>query len=274
MANTVRRVAVVSDIHFDAHHRAGWAAFVEWHRREVPDEVVFLGDFVDFGMLSRYVQSVGAPVKAIPQIQLFVREANRIARRGSVVTVQEGNHDERWGRALGLNPVAFEGALGLTLHDQCLRHGLDEAIQWRREGKRHTAHRVGPFYLRHGHNQAGRFGGAIHIAANRLRKSNGRSEVVGHHHRAQLHASTCDGETVVGIANPCLTEDHDYAVSPDWQRGFTLIETFGPRERFATAFPIIMADEGSFAYGGHHYDGPALVRAAARKLTRDRARAR
>lgn len=270
MAMSVRRVAVVSDIHFDQHHRAGWAAFSEWHRREVPDEVVFLGDMLDFGMLSRYLQEADAPVKAIPQITLFVREANRLARRGSIVTVQEGNHDERWAKAIGANPVALDGALGLSLHAQCLAHGLDEDIQWRREGSRHTAHRVGPFHLRHGHNQAGRFGGAKHIAANRLAKSLGRSEVVGHHHRAQLFAQTCDGETVVAIANPCLTHDHAYAVSPDWQRGFTLIETFGPGEKHATAFPIVMTDDGRFAYGGRLYDGPALVLAARKKLLQRR----
>lgn len=102
----------------------------------------------------------------------------------------------------------------------------------------------------------------MHIAANRVNKNLGASEVVGHHHRAQLFARSAGGRTAVVIANPCMTGDHEYAPDADWQRGFTILETFGEGHGLATAYPIVMHD-GAFAWSGRLYDGRASIRAEA-----------
>lgn len=247
-------VAIISDIHFDLHHEPTWKAFRQWHADVRPSKTIILGDFVDLGMMSRYVQEADAPVYAIPQIKTFVREANSLAKEAKEIIVVEGNHDERWSKFLyGAGPVALKGAIGLTLQEQCKFQGLEPGIKWLREDTTHKGVRCGPFILRHGHRQAARFA-ARHLAANRLTKSMGVSEIFGHHHKAQVYCQTSLGRTAIAVSNPCMTGDHDYNSDPDWQRGFTILELYGPDKCYANPYVVIMND-GHFAYNGKIYDG-------------------
>jgi len=70
-------VAIVSDIHFDLHDVPTWHAFRKWHKDVKPDKTVFLGDFIDLGMMSRYSQGKDDPLFAIPQIKAFIKEIKR-----------------------------------------------------------------------------------------------------------------------------------------------------------------------------------------------------
>lgn len=250
----VETVAIVSDIHFDLHDAATWRAFRKWHSDVKPDKTVILGDFLDFGMLSKFVQGKDDPVFAIPQIQTFVKEANPLVKEAGELIVVEGNHDERWSRLLGTLPYVFRDAVGLTLHEQCIAQGLSKDITWIREDTLVRGIQCGPFVLRHGHNQSGRFGGGKHLAANRIAKSLGVSEVFGHYHRAQLFCQTAHGKTAIAVANPCMTGDHDYSKDPDWQRGFTVLELYGPDKMYANPYIVIM-NNGHFAWRGKVYDG-------------------
>lgn len=247
-------VAIISDIHFDLHDEPTWRAFRKWHAEVKPSKTVILGDFLDFGMLSRYVQGIEDPVFAIPQIQTFIKEVNPLCKEAGEVYVVEGNHDERWSKVLGVTPYIYRGAIGLSLKEQCLAQGLDPKIAWLREDTAVKGLQCGPFILRHGHNQSGRFGGGKHLAANRLAKSLGTSEVFGHHHRAQMFCQTALGKTAVAISNPCMTGNHDYNKDPDWQRGFTILELYGPNNQYASPYVVVMND-GHFAWHGKIYDG-------------------
>lgn len=248
-------VAIVSDIHFDLQHEATWRAFRKWHADVKPSKTIILGDFVDLGMMSKYVQEATAPIHAIPQIKMFVHEANALAKEAKEVVVVEGNHDERWARVVfGAAPIALSGAIGLTLQEQCRFQGLAKSVKWYREDTITRGVQCGPFILRHGHNQQGRFGGGKHLAANRLNRTMGMSEVFGHHHKAQVFCQTAMGRTAVAVSNPCMTGDHEYNKDPDWQRGFTILELYGPDKCYASPFVVIMND-GHFAYNGKVYDG-------------------
>jgi predicted phosphodiesterase len=252
-------VAIVSDIHFDLHDPATWNAFKKWFKDVKPAKVVVLGDFVDLGMMSRYIQGKSAPVHAIPQIQMFVREMNELLdfHPELELFICEGNHDERWAKhILGHAPHVYKDALGLTLEEQCYSQGLSRDVHWVREDLINKGLKCGPFILRHGHNQSGKFGGGKHLAANRLTKTMGVSEVFGHFHRAQMMCQTAMGKTAIAIANPCMTGDHEYANDPDWQRGFTVIELYGPDNKYSTPSVIVMND-GHFAWRGKVYDGNA-----------------
>lgn len=79
---------------------------------------------------------------------------------------------------------------------------------------------------------------------------------MGHHHKAQLFCQTVRtagdrDRVVVGIANPCMTRPHSYAVAADWQRGFTLLELAGDH---ATPY-VILIEEGQFSWGGRVFQG-------------------
>lgn len=248
-------VAIVSDIHFDMHHEPTWRAFRKWHSDVRPSKTVILGDFLDLGMMSKYVQEMNAPLHAIPQIKMFVQEANALVQECKELIVVEGNHDERWNKLVfGNAPHVLQNALGLTLEEQCRMQGLSKKVKWVHEDTVTKGVKCGPFVLRHGHNQAGRFGSAKHLAANRLTKTMGTSEVFGHHHRAQVYCQTALGRTAVAVCNPCMTGDHEYNKDPDWQRGFTILELYGPDNMFASPYLVIMND-GHFAYRGKVYDG-------------------
>lgn len=253
--NASRIVAVVSDIHFDLHHESTWRAFRLWHAHVRPWKTVILGDFVDFGMLSKYVQEASAPIHALPQIRCFVKEANQLVQECGELVVVEGNHDHRWSKAIAaLSAAAFKGAIGLSLREQCRFQGLDERVRWVIEDAHVSGVEIAQFILRHGHNQSGRFGGGKHLAANAIMKTLGQSTVMGHHHRAQMFCQTAFGKTSVAIANPCMTKEHEYAPGADWQRGFTVLELQAPRYEHATAYPVLI-EKGKFAWGGRTYHG-------------------
>lgn len=270
-----RLVAVVSDLHFDLVDPYVWAAFRAWHTEWRPARTVILGDFLDLGMLSRYVQGAHDPIHAVPQIKAFVAEANALARECEQLIVVEGNHDDRWAKLFEGKAAQLLGALGLTLKDQCRAHGLDERVKWFVETATEPAVKVGPVVLRHGHRQAGRFGGGMHVAATALRKYRAGSVVFGHHHRAQLFCHTSSGRTDFAVANPCMTGDHEYSPDPDWQRGFTVLEHWTTRGEDRVTPHVIVADDGAFAWGGRVYDGRSILaaQAAAAKASRAKKRA-
>ncbi len=250
-----RLVCIISDIHFDLHDGPTWRAFCKWHAMYKPWKTVILGDFVDLGMMSRYIQESDAQLHAIPQIQCFVKEANKLMANTDHLEVMEGNHDERWNKMVfGDAPHVLRDATGLTLREQCYAQGLDKAVHWIKESVETPYIKVGQFQLRHGHRQSGRFGGGKHLSANRLMKSLGRSEVFGHHHRLQMFCQTSDKVTAIAIANPCMTGDHEYASNADWQRGFTILELNAPKYVVATPYPVLI-HKGRFSWGGHTFDG-------------------
>jgi len=249
-------VAIISDIHFDLHHKTCWKAFKLWCDDVRPDHVVVLGDFVDLGMLSRYTQGRDDPLFAADQVGCFATEANEVSQYTQRMTVVQGNHDDRWDRhVLGNTPFHLKGALGLSLKEQCFMQGLNPDIEYVVEDTINKGVKLGPFLLRHGHNQSGRFGGGKHLAATKLSKTMGQSEVFGHHHRAQVFCQTAQGKTAIAVANPGLTGDHMYNVDPDWQRGFTILEMYGPNNKYANPYVVIMDNAGHFSYNRKVYDG-------------------
>lgn len=246
-------ISIVSDIHFDLHDIPTWRAFRKWHTYTKPHRTIILGDFLDLGMMSKFVPGAHDTRDPIAQIKCFVPEVNALAAEAGTVEVMEGNHDERWGKfVMGAAPDVLKDAKGLSLREQCLAQGMNPAIVWHREGLDDAGIKVGHIHYRHGHRQAGQFGGGKHLCANRLMKSMGVSEGFGHFHRAQMFWQSAHGRTAVSVSNPCMTRPHDYAGAyPDWQLGFTKVEVVNGH-----GFPyVIVMEKGVFAEGGRVYDG-------------------
>ena len=261
MQNDTHLVCIFSDVHFDNEHKAAWAAFRSWHNEYRPAITIANGDIVDLGMLSRYEQSADDPVYAIDQIKVAVGQLNELSEECGKLIYVPGNHGERWEKAIfGTKAQALKGAAGMTLREQMYAQGLKPSIKWVAETATCPGVYVGrkAVLVRHGHRQAGGWG-IKNIAAAHLSKFPTVSTVVGHHHRAQLMGRTSLGKTVVAIANPHLSGDHDYNTSPDWQRGFTILEFYG-RKRLRdcvdfTPQVVIMDEKGRFAYNGKVYGG-------------------
>ncbi len=252
-----RICAVVSDIHFDEHDVPTWNCFRRWHEMVRPHTTVMLGDVVDLSMMSKYAPGRDDKLFAIPQIQVFVAEANALRDECERLVVLEGNHDERWDKVVGgMVPSALRGAIGLSLHEQCVAQGLREDIEWHHESTEYSSVQIAQFHLRHGHKQAGRFGGGIHLAANSIAKSRGRSILHGHHHRAGIAYFTAFDGTSTGVSNPCMQRpaNHYGEPGPNWQRGWSVLEMNAPRYDHATACNVIV-EKGVTSWGGMTFNG-------------------
>ena len=255
-ASASRIVSVIADPHFDRHDRKAWNAYRKWHRHIRPAETVVLGDAIDLGMLSHFLQGPEDPVNAIEQVQCFVREMNALWQHTGRMVVMEGNHEARWEKALiGAHGPAFKGAIGLTLREQCFAQGLDKRTEWRTEQPGAKPLPIGQFQLEHGHTDSrGAFGRGKYSAANKLASNNFHSIAFGHDHRFQWYCQTGGGATDIGISVPCLLEDQGYRIRPNWQRGFLILELNAPTYEIATPHPVLMLD-GRFSWGGRTYDG-------------------
>lgn len=247
-------VSIISDIHFDLHDVPTWRAFRKWHAEVRPYKTIVLGDFVDLGMMSRWEGHRNEPQHAIPQLECCVGEMNELVKECGELIMLEGNHDERWDKLVLNAGASIKDALGLTLREQMFMLGLDKRISYFKEDTKVKGVKVGPYLLRHGHRQGSRFGGGKHLAATRLQNNLHENEIFGHFHKAQMFSVTGNGRTATAIANPCMTGDHEYQPDPNWQRGFTIMELYGPDNMFCNARPIVM-NGGHFAYSGKVYDG-------------------
>lgn len=253
-------VCVFSDVHFPNEHRGAWKAFRQWHSEHCPDLSIALGDIIDLGMLSVYDKPPDEPMFAIPQIKRAVQELNSLNREAKFMYMLPGNHEARWYKALlGKNAPKFRGAKGLSLKEQFYAQGLDKSIKWTSEGVGVPGEYVGKraCLVRHGDKQA-RGWGIRNIASALLNRNPGRSTVVGHHHRAEVKWHTNDeGAQACAIANPHLSGEHDYALGPNWQRGFTVLEFYGAKRlrdctRF-TPYVIVTDERGQFCWRGKIY---------------------
>lgn len=248
-----RIVVMLSDVHFPHHDQSAWEAVMEFIVEVQPYWVVLDGDLVDLAGLGVYEKKGDEPT-ALEELMVAIREINRLAAVCERVTFVVGNHENRWKRILGgVAPHILEGLEGLTLRDQFRAQGLSQRVEWFEESVSQPALRVGQFHIRHGHKQAGRFGGGVNIASTRLNKSLGVSEAVGHHHAAQHVARAGHGRVAQVIANPCLTQMHEYAGSDMvWLRGFTIFELF-PSGKWAQPHLIVLSPRRRFAWAGRVY---------------------
>jgi predicted phosphodiesterase len=256
-------VFIVSDIHIPHHDHAAWEAIVACMNDVRPDWVIVLGDGIDLGMLSAYKRGRNDPVEALPEVKAFTREMNRISHLTKRTTILYGNHCIRWENyLLGAKPEVMKGVRGLTLEDQCRWEGMHPSIEWTKESTFNTGIKLGSKCIaRHGDKQARNgISQPRNLANNMLTKSNGFSEIVGHHHRLSYQVQTAHEVDAFAIANPCVTPMHDYAGSDRrWQQGFTCVELSAPDFDDVTAYPVLMQRQ-RFSFRGKTYDGHAIAR--------------
>lgn len=248
-----KTVAMVSDIHIPHHMPAEWQAFRLWHADARPTVTIINGDFLDLEQLSTFDKDPSSSIRVIPEIQAFVREANALAAECGTLHIIEGNHEARWGKAMKDLAGRLYGAVGLTLREQCRAQGLDASVQWHIEDQHWRGMEVGQMTIRHGHLDAGRFGGGEHIAASLLKKTLGRSITVGHHHTVQMIVTRNDrGELVQASCNGTFEKPAGFAPNNKWVYGFHIYEKCDPD--WCTVHPIVI-EKGRFGYGGKVYNG-------------------
>lgn len=248
----VKIIAVVSDLHFDGgEFHPAWLSVRNWLRRTKPDLVVADGDVVDLASLATHPPDPDQQVHVWKECQQAAQEYADIARYSRLVLLP-GNHEKRWGKALGLNRPVFRNLRGLDMRSQLLQWGLPRHVRWVEEAPGtpglFVGPKSGPVLIRHGDSQSSRWGGR-NIATTMLTRTPQVSEVHGHHHLMQYAQHTSLGRTVWKVANGHLGPDKYYSNAGDtpWQRGFTVLQWFGH-----TIVPhlVPVAANGAFAWEG------------------------
>lgn len=236
-------IGIASDMHVAIIHQPTLYAFEEWCKDIRPDELFLNGDTFDFSVLSTYPKGEDTLSCAVEEVKAAVKIINRLHKYTKKIRIQWGNHCKRWEKAVvGANAGAFKGAVGLTLKEQCKFQGLDERVEWSKETAKTPGVWLGQDLIaRHGDLQSGRFGGAVNICTNKLAKNNGVSEIVGHHHRAQVAYRTALGRTSFVMALPTMACFEDYSPGADWQQGWaTLSFNRQPKDREDRDQPLVV----------------------------------
>ena len=245
---------VLSDIHFPYQDKKCWKAVKSFIQTNAIKDVYLNGDIFDLEALSTFLKGKDSAPHIVPEMKQGVSEINWIQEHilGHVYFIP-GNHEARWDKVLtaAFGPASKDLKL-LSFGEQLYAQGMNKKVKYTPESIHNIGCRVGQFVIRHGDKQSSRYGGGNNVAANRIRKTMGSSEIVGHYHVAQMMSQSFDGNTAIAIANPCLTGPHAYATGASWQQGFTILEQASCG--WVTPFVVVM-HKSKFSYAGKVYCG-------------------
>lgn len=244
-------VAVISDVHVPYHDVRHMAAFLQWAQDARPDVLVINGDFVDAKRLGSFAGAEDADMAEDIRIARSVLHSIRRSM-GDDCTIyyNEGNHEDRdqrdpvkafrntpgwgWRAWLGLDELGIKYLMG----GQILEIGNDSE----------------PLLTAiHGHRIRKWAGSSVRAT---LVDDGYHNVAIGHVHRVSLFAKRFRDRVVWGVELGGLYDRHHpamkYMKDPDWQPGFAAF-TLDPIRRQSHPHPILIADDGSFAWGGKVY---------------------
>lgn len=237
---------VLSDVHAPSHDQRTYDSVIHFIRKQKPDHVVIIGDFIDMYAISRFDKN---PERA-HRLQEEVDSAYGLLKRlrsaagKTPITYIEGNHEFRMQKYLWRHPEM---------------HGLDVLevpnLLRLKELKIDYVQEIvknGNFIFTHGLR--------INKYASRSElDDHGISGMSGHTHRIQTsmrtdYAGTKVWHCIGHLSDPLKAE---YVLKPDWQQGIGVVyfERNGNRF-FSEVVPIV---KNKFIYGGVLYtpNGPA-----------------
>jgi hypothetical protein len=258
-----RLTVTIGDVHRNSEHVLFLRAFLSFVAHVRPHRVIWNGDLLESGGISRYKQSPDADVHVIDEVRSAVEMIEYCRKRSTESVVIWGNHDtQRWDEyILGANPTVLRGAKGLSLEDQFRAHGMHSDVKCIEQSATCAGFWINDTRVRHGHKQAGsRFGAGKQLAQKYLDEVWG-SSITNHHHRAGLAARTVTGpngkrRTHVSILNGCAELPQNFAPDGDWQWSFVATEEHAPHFTGQSHLLVIADPEtGEFSYGGVTYCG-------------------
>lgn len=255
----MKRIVVISDTQIPYEDRRAVKNVIAFIGNYMPDEVVHIGDLMDYPQPSRWTKGTraefeGSVFEDSEQAKRRFLDPLRKAYSGPIKVI-EGNHDERPRLYLEKHAPAlaeskqfhFENLLDFDgFGIEAIRGFYDFAPDW---------------VMTHGHlglplsNLAGR-------SAMRAAIKLGKSVVQGHTHRIGLAAETYGyrGKTTtrtgVEIGNLMDIKKASYLKTgaANWQKGFAIMHVNGSN---VTPELVPVHPNGSFVASGFAYDGKA-----------------
>lgn len=178
-----------------------------------PDKIILMGDCIDFYAISSFSREP----KRVLQLQNEIDTTKEIlgmidSLSNAEIVYLMGNHEDRLQRYLMAHPEIY------NLDNLKLEYllGLDKLnIKIKAEVKE------GDLIYTHGKYVS------KHSAYSVKRELESRayqiSVLMGHTHRQGMFSITGYKNTVDGYEIGCLCEDQEYAINPNWQRGFAVV---------------------------------------------------
>ena len=212
-----KRVLFVSDIHCPYQDKSALRAmynFMDWWK---PQEVIILGDLVDFYAISRFSRDPERVLKLQEELDESVKILNQIREHAGKISIYflRGNHEDRLKKYLWSKAQELSGLRALR---------LEELLEFDRlkihyEDKNQI--RYGCVIIKHG-TLIRKFAG--YTAKGEFEK-NGMSGVSGHSHRLSQYRHTNEADSYIWTEAGCLCQlNADYldGTTPNWNQGFAI----------------------------------------------------
>ena len=225
MAKRVKTIVVVSDLQIPYHDEAAVNALIKFIRAYKPDEVVSVGDEIDFPMISRWEEGKGGEWNY--DIGKHRDIAVRILERLNVSHISRSNHSDRLYNKIKSRAPGLLGLPELAI-EKFLK--LDElGIRYH-----HQPYELAPGWILV-HGDEGNVQPTAGATALGLAKRAGASVVCGHTHRMGLTHWTQSwagkGRTVWGLeVGHLMNLKHAKYIRAGlftWQQGFAILHVDG-----------------------------------------------
>lgn len=247
----IKKVVVIPDLHLPYEDKRSVAAVEKYLATQEWDEIIYLGDLIDFDAISSHNATNLRAVEGktingdYAYTNDFLDRQRNILGNTTKMTLLEGNHDYRIERYIDCNP-RLRGSLEV---DRCL-HLKDRGINWVRSWRDGVVYRIGKAGFIHGlytndqHSKQ-------HVS------KYGENIFYGHLHDVQLYSLTRNGDnkTIVGQSLGCLCDYRPYWMRgrPNrWQQAITVFHFF-PDGHFSYAVTQIFKHR--FIIDGKEYKG-------------------
>jgi len=250
MKTRTKKLLCVPDTHFPYHDKRAWHTILRAIETWKPDEVIHLGDAMDFYSVSSHSKNPRRIQRLATELQIGNTELDtlQLAAGNCTVVFLEGNHETRLARYLAQHAAALDGLLEIPdlLKLESRKWEFYPYQEVYSVGKWNFVHDLGKSGLGATKSAVQDFGGNV---------------VIGHTHRAQVEYM---GETRPRGKTHCAVSSGwvgDYSkidyrsratARKEWQHAFTTVRIADGGEGFATLHPIFngMAEvEGELVKG-------------------------
>lgn len=253
--NLSERILLIPDTHFPSHDRKLWKAILKVIEETQPDEIIHLGDIMDYPQPSRWTRGTREEFEGsvYEDSQAAIKELIEPLRAvySGPIGVHEGNHDAR----TRLYMEKYAPAMAQTDifdFDKLLRFA-DFDIE-----KLPDFYDVAPGWITtHGHLGGIRLNQNSGMTAGNAAKRLGKSVVMGHCHRAGISSSTTGFQgttsvlTGVEVGHIMDTRKVSYlkGATGNWQQGLAELIIDGKH----VTPNIIPVSAGKFTINGRSY---------------------
>jgi len=252
METKIKRALVIPDTHLPFEDQISYNLMLMVAKESGQiDEVVILGDYVDFYDVSSHPKTPGIECKLVTEIERCherLMELNALFPKAKKVYIC-GNHEHRLDRYIQNNASALFGHITIkdilkldTLGWHFVPYGPEQKYQIL--GSK--------LYARHEP-----VGGGEHCAASTVKKCV-RSMIFGHTHRVQeFQIRDIDGELYRGISGGCLIDLNHKVFSYikshyQWTQAFTFVDVLPNGDFFHQLVQIV---NHKCTYNGKLYEG-------------------